>query len=147
MAILTDDEAQQVYEVREALECMAVRLFVERADAAAVEQLSATVARLHEAHDSGEVSAMLDVKKDFYDALYAGSGNDVLRGQAALLQSRLYQLRARSLSTAGRPASSIAEIETVLGRVQAGDADEAAVLWGQHIRRTAEAALVTGSRN
>ncbi|OZM76886.1 GntR family transcriptional regulator [Pseudonocardia sp. MH-G8] len=141
VAILSDDEARQVYEVREALECMAVRLFVERADAAAVERLRITVARLHDAHNSGEVGAMLDVKRDFYDALYAGCGNDVLHGQAALLQSRLYQLRARSLSTTGRPASSIGEIETVLACIQAGDTDGAVALWGQHIRRAAEAAL------
>jgi GntR family transcriptional regulator, trigonelline degradation regulator len=141
VTVLTDAEARQVYEVREALECMAVRLFVERAGAAELDQLRTAVARLHEAHAAGEVGAMLEVKKDFYDILYAGSGNDVLRGQAALLQSRLYRLRARSLSSSGRPEASIAEIEQVLDRILAGDASGASTLWSAHIRRAATAAL------
>lgn len=144
---MTDAEVRSVYEVREALECFAVRLFVQRADPATVEWLRATVARLREAHESGEVTVMLEVKREFYDVLYAGAGNDVLRAQAALLQSRLYQLRARSLSRAGRPEASIAEIEQVLDRIVAGDAPGASALWGQHIHQAALAALpapVTG---
>lgn len=141
VTVLTDAEARQVYEVREALECMAVRLFVERADAAELERLRAAVALLRQAHMAGEVGAILEVKKDFYDVLYAGSGNDVLRGQAALLQSRLYQLRARSLASPGRPQASITEIEHVLDRILAGDAAGASALWSEHIRRAASAAL------
>jgi DNA-binding GntR family transcriptional regulator len=144
---MTDAEARSVYEVREALECFAVRLFVQRADPTTVERLRATVARLREAHLGGEVAAMLEIKREFYDVLYEGAGNDVLRAQAALLQSRLYQLRARSLSRAGRPEASIAEIEQVLDRIVAGDAAGASALWGQHVHQAALAALpepVTG---
>jgi DNA-binding GntR family transcriptional regulator len=141
VTVLTDDEARQVYEVREALECMAVRLFVERGSDADIDRLRTAVEAVRRAHRSGEVPAMLEVKKDFYDALYAGSGNDILRDQAALLQSRLYRLRARSLSSAGRPDASVTEIERVLDRITARDAAGAADLWGQHIRRAAGAAL------
>lgn len=138
---MSDAEARSVYEVREALECFAVRLFVQRAQPATVDRLRATVARLREAHLGGEVAAMLEIKREFYDVLYAGAGNDVLRTQAALLQSRLYQLRARSLSRAGRPEASIAEIEQVLERIVTGDALGASALWGQHIHQAALAAL------
>ena len=110
VTVLTDDEARQVYEVREALECMAVRLFVERGSDAAIDRLRSAVDAVRKAHTSGEVAAMLEVKKDFYDALHAGSGNDILRDQAALLQSRLYRLRARSLSSAGRPDASVSRL-------------------------------------
>lgn len=140
---MTDDEARAVYEVREALECFAVRLFVQRADAATVELLADTIARLREEHSSSEVVVMLETKREFYRVLYAGAGNDVLRDQAALLQSRLYRLRARSLSRPGRPAASIAEIEQVLERIVAGDATGASTLWGEHIRRAAAAALAS----
>ncbi|MBX6354835.1 MAG: GntR family transcriptional regulator [Micromonosporaceae bacterium] len=141
VAVLTDDEARAVYEVREALECFAVRLFVERADPAMVDRLRQTVVRLREAHLSDDVSAMLKIKREFYDVLYAGAGNEVLKAQAALLQSRLYRLRARSLSREGRPERSIKEIEQVMDRIAAGDAAGASALWGEHIHHAASAAL------
>jgi GntR family transcriptional regulator, trigonelline degradation regulator len=141
VAVLSDDEARSVYEVREALECFAVRLFVERADAATVDRLRETIARLRDAHLSGAVAAMLEAKQDFYDALYTGAANPVLRAQAALLQSRLYQLRARSLSRSGRPEESIAEIEQVMERIAERDATAASAQWGRHIASAAAAAL------
>ncbi|WP_028925066.1 GntR family transcriptional regulator [Pseudonocardia acaciae] len=147
VAVLTADEARQVYQVREALECMAVRLFVERSDSSDRDKLRDVVARLRDAHTTGSVTTMLDAKTGFYDVLYAGCGNDVLRGQAALLQSRLYQLRARSLSRPGRPIDSIAEIEQVLELIASGDAAGAAELWSRHIRGAAAAALADNTDN
>jgi DNA-binding GntR family transcriptional regulator len=141
VATMSGDEARAVYEVREALECFAIGLFVERADDATLERLEAVVARLREAHLSGDVPAMLDVKREFYDLLYAGAGNDVLKAQAGLLQRRLYRLRGRSLTRAGRPAASIEEIERVMDRVRRRDARGASALWAEHVRRAALAAL------
>jgi DNA-binding GntR family transcriptional regulator len=138
---LSDEEAAAVFEVREAIECFAVRLFVERGTDEALARLDKTVARLRAAHDSGDVPAMLAVKKDFYDALYAGAGNDVLYAQARLLHGRLAQLRARSLSNDGRPAASMDEIEKVLEKIVARDANTASALWREHIRNAAAAAL------
>jgi DNA-binding GntR family transcriptional regulator len=141
VTVMTDDEARSVYEVREALECFAVRLFVKRADESTLDRLQEAVTRLRDAHLSGEVPAMLEAKHEFYDVLYAGADNDVLRAQAALLQSRLYRLRARSLARNGRPGASIAEIEQVMERIAERDAEAASTLWGQHIHRAALAAL------
>jgi DNA-binding GntR family transcriptional regulator len=141
VAILSDEEAAAVFEVREAIECFAVRLFVERGTAEALTGLRETVGRLREAHDSSDVPAMLAVKQDFYDALYAGAGNDVLYAQARLLHGRLAQLRARSLSNPGRPAASMDEIEKVLEKIIAHDPNAASALWREHIHNAATAAL------
>lgn len=141
VAILDDAEALAVFEVREVLECFAIKLFVQRATADEVGRLHAVVARLREAHESGDVSRMLDVKREFYDVVYAGARNSILRSQAALLASRLYRLRARSLSSPGRPAASIAEIENVVDSIDAGDSAGAAALWSVHIHNAAVAAV------
>jgi DNA-binding GntR family transcriptional regulator len=138
---MSDAEARSVYEVREALECYAVRRFVERATPATVEQLVEAVSRLRCAHESGDVDQMLSVKQDFYQVLYQGADNPVLRDQAALLSSRLFRLRSRSLSVSSRPAHSIAEIDAVLSRILAGDAAGASDLWREHIHHAAVAAL------
>lgn len=141
VARLSDHEARAVYEVREALECFAVRLFVERAGDELMEQMTAAVADLDAAHHAGNVSQMLEKKNRFYEVLYSGADNPVLHDQALLLNGRLSQLRARSLSRGGRPTASITEIHEVLRAVTDRDADRASALWRQHIRNAAATAL------
>jgi len=140
---MTDREARGLYEVREALEGLAVRLFVERASAQDLAELERTVELLREAHASGVVTRMLDCKNAFYEVLYRGADNEVLHSQARLLGSRLARLRGRSLAQPDRPAESMAEIEGVLSKVAARDADGAAALWRDHIRNAASSALGT----
>lgn len=141
VARLSDQEARAVYEVREALECFAVRLFVERATDELMEQMKTAVAELEDAHRSASVSQMLEKKNRFYEVLYSGAANPVLHDQALLLNGRLAQLRARSLSRDGRPDASIVEIREVLGAITAREPDGASALWRQHIRNAASTAL------
>ncbi|HVV14634.1 GntR family transcriptional regulator [Amycolatopsis sp.] len=141
VARLSDDEARAIYEVREALECFAVRLFVERATDEMVARLRDAHAKLKAAHESGRVARMLSTKNKFYDVLYSGAGNEILHAQASLLHGRLAQLRARSLRHQGRPQSSIAEIDEVVARIAERDADGASALWRDHIRNAAATAL------
>lgn len=141
VARLNDRDARAVYEVREALECFAVRLFVERATDEDIARLQDATARLEEAHDAADVSAMLETKNEFYEVLYAGAGNDVLHNQARLLHGRLASLRARSLAHAGRPRASIEEINEVVAKIVERDANAASTLWRQHIHNAAATAL------
>ena len=141
VARMSAADALAVYEVREALECHAIRLFAERATDAELAALGTAVGDLRTAHECGDVDAMLTAKQEFYAALYAGARNDVLQAQASLLQSRLYRLRAQSLSRPGRAQASQAELEGVLAALRRRDGDKAAQLWRVHIRAAAEAAL------
>jgi len=141
VARLTGRGAGEIYELREALECLAVRLFVDRASSTALAELKEATAGLREAHRSGDVPTMLEAKTAFYDVIYAGAGNDMLRAQAALLQERLAGLRAMSLSRNGRPEESLTEIEEVVERILAHDRDSAASRWRDHIRNAAASAL------
>jgi DNA-binding GntR family transcriptional regulator len=138
---MSEREARGLYEVREALEGLAVRLFVERASAADRAALDRAVDALREAHAGGDVAEMLARKAEFYEVLYRGADNEVLHAQTRLLGSRLARLRGQSLSNPGRPAQSMAEIEGVLERVDAGDAEGASALWREHIRAAARSAI------
>jgi DNA-binding GntR family transcriptional regulator len=130
---ITEKEARSLYELRQALEGLAIRLFTERASGSELAELERSFADLKAAHDSGDVATMLLRKEDFYDVLYRGADNDILRDQAKVLQGRLAQLRARSLSTSGRPARSIDEIADVLTKIAARDAAAAEEAWNRHI--------------
>lgn len=141
VAVLTEQQARDVYELREALECFAVRLFAERASDEAVTQLKERLGELAAAHRSADITAMLQAKEEFYGVLYAGAGNAALEAQAGLLQGRLARLRSLSLSRPGRAAASIAEIGEVVRAVEARDATRASDLWCAHVRNAAASAL------
>jgi DNA-binding GntR family transcriptional regulator len=130
---ITPREARSLYELRQALEGLAIRLFTVRATDDELEQLQRAFEDLEAAHLSGRVVDMLQRKNAFYDVLYAGADNEVLRNHARTLQSRLAQLRGRSLSTGLRPAESIAEIAHVVERIRARDALAAESAWCAHI--------------
>ena len=138
---LSAAEAKAIYELREAIECFAVQLFAERASDEQVEELAECVAEVSAAHRVGEITAILSVKDRFYETLYAGSGNPLLRQHINLLQARLVRLRAASLSTPGRLENSAAEIERVMDKIAHRDANAARDLWRVHIGNAAAAAL------
>lgn len=144
VSAISDREARGLYEVREALEGLAVRLFVQRATEDELTELVAAAEALREPHAAGDVTAMLARKNDFYDVLYRGADNEVLQAQAELLGSRLARLRGRSLARPGRPQASMVEIEGVMARVVARDAEGGSELWRDHIRNAARSALEQG---
>jgi DNA-binding GntR family transcriptional regulator len=138
---MTTSEARDVYEFREAIECCAVRLFVERASKEQMAALRKVVEAVRGAYKSDEVSTMLSVKAEFYEVLYAGAGNTLLWEQARSLHHRLAHLRVRSLSQPGRPRDSLREIEAVFKAIRQREAATAEALWREHIRNAAATAL------
>jgi len=130
---ITPREARCLYELRQALESLAIRLFTERATDDELRHLQRAFEDLETAHLSGRVADMIQRKNAFYDVLYTGADNEVLRNHARILQNRLSQLRGRTLSTDNRPAESIAEIAHVVERIRARDAATAESAWCAHI--------------
>lgn len=139
VAVISAVEARALYEVREALECFAVRLFVQRAEPGHHDALVSALHELQTAHHFADVEALLQVKDRFYEALYAGAGNPVLRSQAAGLHARVSRLRVQSLSRTGRPAASLAEVTALVEAIRARDAVLAETLCAQHLRNAAAA--------
>lgn len=139
VAVITDADAKDLYEFREALECFAIGLFVDRADDQTLADLDIATEEVAHAHESLDVPAMIAAKNRFYEVLYRGASNRVLTSQAKLLHGRLAGLRSRSLTRPGRPQESLAEIRGVMAAIDRRDAAESVALWRQHIRNAAEA--------
>ncbi|MEW6257380.1 MAG: GntR family transcriptional regulator [Pseudomonadota bacterium] len=138
---LTAADALSVYQVRAALEALAARLFVEKASDAQVETLSAAVQSLARAYEAGDVERILAAKQVFYDALFDGTGNNVIRTILRSLNDRVTALRRVTLSSPARARESIAEIQDLLAAIKRRDADAAHRASLQHIEAAAEVAL------
>lgn len=142
VAVLSADEAADIYEMRAMLESLAVRCFVSRARPGDVTRLRAAVRKMEQAADvSGDIDAQLAAKDEFYAALLAGVRSPPLVETLERLQARVRVLRATSLSATGRPKEAVREIRQVVEAVEAGDADRAAEACLAHVRNAARTGL------
>ena len=88
-------EAREVYEVRHALEELAMRAFIERASDAQVAGLRAALDRFEsEAGGGGDLGALLRSKDDAYEVVLAGGQNEVVRAITEGLRARVRALDA-----------------------------------------------------
>jgi DNA-binding GntR family transcriptional regulator len=130
---LTREEFVDAYQVREALETLAIRLAVPRFepdDLAELRELHEEMVR-HAEH--GEVKAFFDTNAAFHRLFVDGSGNRKLQEVYRLLMDQMGRYLARSLALRGTLAKSVAEHSAILEAVEVGDAERAVRLLADHI--------------
>jgi DNA-binding GntR family transcriptional regulator len=138
IATVTAKEARNLYEIREALEQLAGKLFTLRITPERLADLDSTVICLREAYELNDFDEMLSAKDRFYDVLFAGSENEMLQGIMQTLHVRITALRSASLSSPGRSSESLAEIEAILAAVRSGSPDDAGRACQNHVLRAWE---------
>ncbi len=140
VALPTVEDAQELYEVRAALEGQATALLAARARPEDVDCLEAHVREAEAAVWAGDVRAVLAANNAFHDELAARCGNSLLQSLIGNLRNRIILLRVESLSAPGRPPRSVAEHRDIVERVRAQDPDGARRCMEVHILRAWEAA-------
>jgi DNA-binding GntR family transcriptional regulator len=136
------DDATDLYAVREALESLVVRRFVERATDEEVADLSRAVeafARL--ASSSHDIREILTAKDQFYTVLIAGARSAALQQLLEGIKARVQVLRATSLSETGRALEVVRELRGVVAAIAARDADLASRLCAEHVHTASITAL------
>src|SRR5436189_2669179 len=131
---LSREEFLELYQVREALEMMAVRLAVPRLrkeDFEELQRLNETMARHAERN---EVARFFEANLVFHDRLLEASGNTKLQELSRQLVWQLGRYRLRSLTLRGNLQRSVTEHAAILRAAKRGDAERAAHLMGEHIR-------------
>lgn len=141
VAVISVDEAREIYAVRALLESRAGRDFVENATDADIDALASALDRLREPEVSADAHRQLVVKNEFYGALLAGGGNGTIALLLTHLNNRVTMLRRVSLSQPGRLADAIGELDEVVAAARVRDADTVARLLSEHVERAARLAL------
>ncbi|GAA4615339.1 FCD domain-containing protein [Saccharopolyspora hordei] len=122
-------QAQELFEVREALEVHAARLAAERAESGDVAALADLAEQARRAFEAGEIEAMSDANAAFHDTLVQLSGNELLATMLEPLHGRLAYLFRMNLE----PDRVCREHEELQAAISAGDADRAAAVAKQHV--------------
>jgi DNA-binding GntR family transcriptional regulator len=141
VAELSLDEARQVYEIREALESLAARLFAERASDDEVKALQEGLARLQQALAEDNRSALAGETDGIYEILLSGCGNQIIDNVIRGLRARVGFLRSKSVSYPGRTPLSVAEMEEIVAAIVRRDPEAAMAASAQHVRNACKAAL------
>ena len=131
---LSTEEFLEAYQVREALEVMAVRLAVPQLTDADVAELEAYIDEMTSCAERGDTQGFFEANSGFHRALFDISGNRMLVDLYRGLCSQIDRYRLRSLELRGNVQRSIAEHKAILRAARAGDVERAAHLVSEHIR-------------
>lgn len=130
---LSRQEFLDAYQVREALETLAVRLAVPLMSDVEVAHLRELCELMGRAARDDEVHVFFDINNSFHDALVRGSRNDKLHEVHRMLVGQMVPYLPRSLELRGSLQQSVAEHAAILAAIEARDAERAAELLAEHI--------------
>jgi len=137
----TDDDVEQLLDVRAALEGLAARRAAQRRDRASLEALADALGREDDAARRGDATAARRAAADFHEALLAAAGNTVLDEVTAVTASRARWLLGQHEDL----AQMAGEHRLLLDAVRAGDVERAARTVDAHLRTSRAAVAALGS--
>lgn len=132
---LEADEVFALFEVREVLEALAVRLATEKADPSSWKDLAKRFGKPAEAAlEKGDLDFYVDCVTIFRDRAIEAASNRILAAQLESLYDRTKVLIRRLVLVPGRAAEGLKQHQEVLKAMLAGDAELAEQLKRANIR-------------
>ena len=138
-------DIHEVYEVRSALEMLAVTLAAERITEEELDALERQVLRESEEEDKpnkGDLDSIIYIDRSFHDIIYQAAHNQRLVQFINILQEQLQRFRAASLSTPGRSKTALEEHKKIVEALSERNGELAAQLAREHIEN-AENAMIS----
>ena len=139
-------DIHEVYEVRAALEMLAVSLAAERITDEELDALERQVLRESEAEanaDEHSLDNIIYIDSSFHDIIYQAAHNQRLVQFVNILQEQLQRFRAASWSRPGRSKTALEEHKQIVEALAERNGELAAKLAKEHIDN-AESAMISG---
>jgi len=131
---ITPEELIDSYQVREALEVLAVRLAVPRITDEELADLELLVDRMSEYAKNGDVADFFTANVAFHELICELSGNAKLLQVHRRLAGEIGRFQARTLALRGSLDGSVTEHRAILAAIRLRDVEKAAKLTAAHIR-------------
>jgi DNA-binding GntR family transcriptional regulator len=130
---LTRQEFMDAYQVREALESLAVKLAVPRLTESDRAELRRMCEEMETVAAAGNTERFFEINHEFHGLLVHASGNQKLEDMHTQLIAQMGRLLKKSVELRGGVMQSAVEHRRILAAVDAGDAVQAARLLEEHI--------------
>ena len=138
---ITPKDYRDMSEIRLRIEDLAVKGFIDNADADSLKALNEAV-EFQEFYLSREdVDQLKALDGRFHEIIYAGCGSMILRDTLSPLHKKIQQYRRNALRTPERATHSVPEHRQILEAIRAKDADLAAARMRDHIMNAMNRAL------
>eukprot|EP01013_Petalomonas_cantuscygni_P038476 TRINITY_DN69625_c0_g1_i1.p1 TRINITY_DN69625_c0_g1~~TRINITY_DN69625_c0_g1_i1.p1 ORF type:complete len:230 (+),score=40.17 TRINITY_DN69625_c0_g1_i1:125-814(+) len=141
VAVISLEEAKELYALRGVLEGFAAREFAFNGSDEAIRQFAKGAEALREHALSGDNAEVLEAKSRLYNIMLGNCGNNLAREVLQSLFSRINILRATSLMHPQRIDQSLAEIDALAAALERRDAEEAARIASLHVTNACVVAL------
>lgn len=141
VAVLSAEDADDIYTLRELVETTAIRRFVERHDPKALKRLQAAYKAIEKHAGKGDIPALSEMAGAFYEEILDGSGSRVVSETGRQLLKRVSYLRLVSMSEPKRVDQGLVEWGAIVDAVTQGDADAAVAALAKHIRNSRSAVV------
>ncbi|MDH0745015.1 GntR family transcriptional regulator [Pseudomonas sp. GD03842] len=142
-------DAVQIYDVRGALEVLAVRNFVRHATDEDVGELVEVFDEFEQQSHTRCVdgTALLDIKRRFYHVLLDIEQSRVVGGMLEQLNNRVSLLRALSLGREGRMPHTLAELKEIVRNIERRDEEGACAAALLHVANASKNVLALLAEN
>lgn len=137
------DEARQIYDIRAALEAMAAHACARSAPGEGVQQLRQALAAIRQSYETNDLARVLDGTANFYQTLFMLARNELAWSIFSSINVRINRLRARTIMSEGRQIEGVREMQAIVDRIEAGDAEGAAVAARVHVQKAGAIALAS----
>ncbi len=131
---LSNEEFIEAYQVREALEMMAVRLAVPRLTAEDIVAMERLIDEMASRGDAEDVQGFFEANTEFHQRFFEVAGNRMLSELYRQVRGQIDRHRLRSLELRGNLRRSIEEHRAIVWAARTGDIERAVRLTSDHIR-------------
>jgi len=140
---ITVEDLQEIYEMREAVEGLAVRLFTERASDDVVAQLPQIVDRYDEAMRHQEIETILKITDEFFSVLFDGAENKLVSYYSNILHAKIRFVRMTTTyrQTDAQKNKYIQTFRDIANAIQSRDVDLAVAASRRHVQHAASVAI------
>lgn len=134
VSALSKEKATQLYEMKEALECMAARLCAERASEDALTRMAECI-ELHRSYaEKGEFEIAVDLDLRFHVILVESCGNPLIEQHAKSLLLQTRRLSQLAVYDTDYMEQFTSQHQTILDSIRSHDVVAATEAVSQHIR-------------
>lgn len=130
---LSLDDAEELYEVREALEARAARLAAERGGGDLPGTLNALIKAFGAALKDGDTERLLALDAEFHAAIASAGRNARLQRLIEQLRAQTHAARVRTLRVRGRAQRTFRELARLAGAIRTRDASRAEAAMREHL--------------
>jgi len=140
---ITAEDLREIYEMREALEGLAVRLFTERASDEVVAKLPQIVERYVDAMKHQELESILQITDEFFGVLFSGTENKLVSYYSNILHAKIRFVRMTTThrQTEAQKRNYIQTFKDISDAIQTRDVDQAVAASKRHVQHAASVAI------